>query len=217
MVTLRGQVSTAEAVAGRFLSCKTHLWSGRVPLCFQMGPVEALAWDQPERTRLRLESSPAAERATSELPGGSSSPSVAELGPSALPGSLPHAAGFLPAAPVRMCQRSWWLRNLSAPRVAPQDPPSFLPTRAHPTHPHPWHPGKARGRGKAAVLTSAWPSSSLSTLLALSVLHWAREKQGKKLSSDACAARLQEQCSGTEVRPQRHSRHGGGSASSAGA
>ena len=114
--------------------------------------------------------------------------------------------------------------DLSAFLVSP--PPSPLPE---------WHRGtlspslppcllhkltplrRARGGGKAALLTSAWPSSILSTFLALSVLHWAREKEGKKVSSNAAAARLQEQCLGTEPRPQRHSRRGGGSAPSAGA
>lgn len=174
-----------------------------------MGPSEALAWDHPARTRLRLESSPAAERAAGELPAGTSSLSAAELRASALPGSLPRAAGFLAAPPARKCQHSWWLPN---PLYSPSGTagPSLPPAQAHPTR------RTARGRRKAAILTFACPSISFSRLLAPNVLHWAREKEWKKVSSGASAARLEEQCWGTEPRPERHSRRGGGSAPSPG-
>ena len=108
-------VEGGKAALPAFLS-QTHLPSGNVPLHCQQGTAEALAGDQPARTKLHLESSPAAERATGELPGGTSSRSAAELGPSAPPGSLPRAAGFLPAPPARTCRRSCWLPNpLSVP------------------------------------------------------------------------------------------------------
>ena len=108
-------VEGGKAALPAFLS-QTHLPSSNVPLHCQQGTAAALAGDQPARTRLRLESSPAAERATGELPPGTSSLSAAELGPSAPPGSLPRAAGFLPAPPARMCRRFCWLPSpLSAP------------------------------------------------------------------------------------------------------
>ena len=62
-------------------------------------PLLGMSLQEP-RIRLRLDSSPAAERASGELPPGASSLSMAELGPSALPGSLPRAAGFVPAPPA---------------------------------------------------------------------------------------------------------------------
>lgn len=87
--------------------------------------------------------------------------------------------------------------------VAPQ--PSQLPEWHHGTLPQkvtpldrdPWHSGTVRAGSKAAILTFAWPSIRVSRLLALNVLHWAREKEWKKVRSDASAAQLLEgQCSG---------------------
>ena len=101
-----------------------------------MGPSQALAWDHPARTRLHLESSPAAGRATGELPHSTSSLSAAELGASALAGSLPRGAGFLPALPARTCRHSCWLPNpLRSPSgtAGPSLPPSLPPAQAHPT------------------------------------------------------------------------------------
>ena len=101
-----------------------------------MGPSQALAWDHPARTRLHLESSPAAQRATGELPHSTSSLSAAELGASALAGSLPRGAGFLPALPARTCRHSCWLPNpLRSPSgtAGPSLPPSLPPAQAHPT------------------------------------------------------------------------------------
>lgn len=78
---------------------------------FQTGLSEPFSWNHPAGTRLCLESSPTAERVSGELPPGTSSLSVAELGPSALWGCLTHMADFLPASPPRLCRCSWWLSN----------------------------------------------------------------------------------------------------------
>ena len=120
-----------KAALPAFLT-QTHLGSGQVPLRGQMGPVQALAWEHPARTGLRLESSPAAEGASGQLPAGTSSLSAAELGPSALPGSLPHTAAFLPAPPARTCWRSCWLlKLLRCPSGTLRG--TLPPTQAHPT------------------------------------------------------------------------------------
>lgn len=175
--------------------------------------MEALAWHHPARNRLCLESSPAAERATGELPPGTSSLSVAELRPSALPGSLPCIAGFLPALPARMCRRSWWLRN-------PLSSPSGTVGPSHRRSPHspeiPAAPAQCEV-GERAILTFAWPSIRVSRLLVPNVLHWARKKEEKKVRSDASAARPEDQrWARTKPRQESHSRHGGGSAPSPG-
>ena len=183
-------VEGGKAALPAFLS-QTHLPSGNVPLHCQQGTAEALAGDQPARTRLHLESSPAAERATGELPGGTSSLSAAELGPSAPPGSLPRQVSSQCRQRGRAAVPAG-SPTLSASRLAPRDPPA----EGHPARQRSRHSGTARGGGKAAVLTFAWPSIRVSRLLALNVLHWAREKEGKKVRSDASAARLEDQGSG---------------------
>ena len=66
-----------------------------------------------------------------------------------------------------------------------------------------------------ATLTFAWLSTSLSRLLACSVVAWARGKEWK-VKSDAPDAGL-EQHLGAERRQEGHSRHGGCSAPAAGA
>lgn len=204
--------SGEKAPLPAFLS-ETHQVSGKVPVCFHMGPAQALAWKQPARTRLCSESSPTAEWATSELRPAPADRARRTWDP------LPLWALCPPRPVSSLCHQQGCASTpggsptLSAPCAAPRQPPSLPPAQAHPTA---TPSGRARGGGKAAILTSAWPSTSLSRLLALNVLHWAREKEGKRVSSDASAAQLEEQCLETELQPERHSRRGGGSAPSPG-
>lgn len=89
MATLGAQVRPAQPEEEIIFASQTHLARGQVLVHRQTGPPPALAGDQPARTEVRWQSSPAAQRATGQQPPSPSSLSVAELGASALPASLP--------------------------------------------------------------------------------------------------------------------------------
>lgn len=179
---------------------KTHLMSSKVVLHCQTGPLEALAWDQPARTRLCSQSSPTTEGALGSChlaPAASAWQSKGPLSSWALCSAQQHFS---------QCH---WQGHAGVPGGSPipllakrHHRPFIPPTPAHSTS----NTSLALQLSqRAAILTSA----SLSRLLALGILHWVKDKEWKKGSSDASAAWLGEQSSGTQSRAE--TLHGRGS------
>lgn len=75
--TLRGHVSTAQPEHELAFPSPAHLGSRQVVLHHRMGPWQDLAQDEPARRQLCSQSSPAAQRASGQLPASPSSLSAA--------------------------------------------------------------------------------------------------------------------------------------------
>lgn len=200
MVTLMGQVSTVQPKHKLAFPSKTHLVNSKVVLHCQTGPLEALAWDQSARTRLCWQSSPTTKGhwgAATQQPEHGRAGTLCSPGVSALHNSTsPSASGkdmlvFLVALQF-LCLLEKQALHSSFPHHSTSN--TFLAPQS---------------RHKAAILAFARSSTSLSRLLALNVLYLVKDKEWKKGNSDASAAQLGEQSSGTD--PRAEALHGSGS------
>lgn len=205
MVTVMGKVSTVQPKHKLAFPSKTHLVNSKVVLHCQTGPLEALAWDQPARTRLCSQSSPTTKGhwgAATQQPEHGRAGTLCPPGLSAQHNSTsPSASGKDMLVFLVALQFLCLLEKQALHSSFPHHSTSNTSLAAQPSH-------------RAAILTFDRSSTSLSRLLAFNVLHRVKDKEWKKGNSDAFATQLGEQSSGTE--PRAEALHGSGSPPSPG-